>query len=67
MCHAAQPVWDGIAAAPKGVLLDEPGHILRQAEAIRVHAVMTHAMPPNNITEITGEERKVLAQWLAKK
>ncbi len=67
MCHAAQPVWSGIAAAPKGVLLDEASHILRSAEAIRMHSVLTHAMPPNNITEMTREERKVLAQWLAKK
>jgi uncharacterized membrane protein len=26
---------------------------------------MTHAMPPNNITEMTLQERAVLAKWLA--
>jgi uncharacterized membrane protein len=67
MCHAAQPVWTGIAAPPKGVLLDEASHIVRSAEAIRIQAVLTHAMPPNNITDMTREERKVLAQWLSKK
>jgi uncharacterized membrane protein len=64
MCHAAEPVWDGIGIAPKHVRLDTPEGIAREAEAIRVQAVMTHAMPPNNITEITPEERGVLAQWI---
>jgi uncharacterized membrane protein len=27
--------------------------------------VLTHAMPPNNITEMTLEERKAVATWLA--
>ncbi len=66
MCHAAAPVWAGIATPPKGVLLDSPLHIARHAEAIRVQAVMTRAMPPSNVTGMTGDERKVLAAWLAK-
>ena len=27
--------------------------------------MLTHAMPPGNITEITPEERQVLAAWIA--
>ena len=53
MCHAAEPVWEGIGEAPKGVLLDTPEHIARFAPAIRMQAVLTHAMPPNNLTEMT--------------
>lgn len=64
MCHAAEPVWAGIGVAPKGVRLETPEEIARQAHAIRVHAVLTHAMPPNNITEMTLEERAAIAQWL---
>ena len=64
MCHAPEPVWEGIGEAPKGVLLDTPEHIARFAPAIRMQAVLTHAMPPNNLTEITPEERAVLARWL---
>ncbi len=67
MCHAAEPVWDGIRIAPKGVMLDTPERIARHAESIRMQAVLTHAMPPNNLTEITGEERRVLAAWLKAK
>jgi uncharacterized membrane protein len=64
MCHAAEPVWDGIQIAPKGVLLDTPERIAAQAPAIRLHSVMTHAMPPNNLTEMPLEERRKLAEWL---
>jgi uncharacterized membrane protein len=66
MCHAAEPVWAGIPIAPKGVRLDTPEHIAREASAIRVQAVLSHAMPPNNITGMEPEERRVLAAWLAK-
>ncbi|TDH62199.1 cysteine desulfurase [Dankookia rubra] len=64
MCHAAEPVWAGIAVAPKGIRLDTPEHIARAAPAIRAQAVMSQAMPPNNITGIEPEERRVLAAWL---
>jgi uncharacterized membrane protein len=67
MCHAAVPVWEGIPIAPKGVHLDTPENIVRHAEAIRVQSVLTHAMPPNNITEMTLDERKAVATWLASK
>jgi uncharacterized membrane protein len=64
MCHAPEPVFEGIGEAPKGVLLDTPEHIAAFAPAIRTQAVMTNAMPPNNITEMTADERAVLARWL---
>lgn len=67
MCHAAQPLWDGLSAAPKGVKLAEEADILREAKAIGLHAVLTHAMPPNNITEISPEERATLALWLTRR
>jgi uncharacterized membrane protein len=65
MCHAAQPGWAGIQIAPKGVMLDTPERIALQREAIRVQSVMTHAMPPNNLTGMTIEERRQVAAWLA--
>ena len=63
MCHAAEPM-EWIGEAPKGVLLDTPEHIARFAPAIAMQAVLTHAMPPNNFTGITDDERAVLARWL---
>jgi uncharacterized membrane protein len=63
MCHAAQPMEE-IGEAPKGVLLDTPEHIARFGPAIRQWAVLSHAMPPNNFSQMTDDERKVLARWL---
>ncbi len=65
MCHAAEPVWLGIAAAPKGVRLDDAAEIRRYARLIELYAVRSHAMPPGNVTEITPQERQVIAGWLA--
>ena len=64
MCHSPEPVWEGIHIAPKGVMLDTPDRIALQAEAIRMHSVLTHAMPPNNLTEMKPEERRRIAEWL---
>jgi uncharacterized membrane protein len=64
MCHAAEPVWAGIVTAPKGILLDEPQHIRRNIRLIGRVAAWSSAMPPGNITEMTGEERAVLANYL---
>ena len=47
--------------------LDTPEEIARHAEIIRIQSVLTHAMPPNNITEMTLDERKAVATWLAAK
>jgi uncharacterized membrane protein len=66
MCHAGEPVWSGIAVPPKGVRLDRPEDILRHAPEIRLQTVLTHAMPPNNITDMTLAERNALAAWLAR-
>ena len=65
MCHMPEPVWDGVRVPPKGVVLDTPEAIRLHARQIYVQAVMTHAMPPGgNITEISDEDRKVLAAWV---
>jgi uncharacterized membrane protein len=65
MCHASEPVWAGIAAAPGGVRLDDAEQIKLHARLIAINAVRSHAMPPGNITEITPGERQVLAAWIA--
>lgn len=63
-CHAAEPVWGSISAPPKGVALDTADRIRLHAGAIGMQAVLTHAMPPGNVTGITGEERRLLEVWL---
>ncbi len=63
MCHAKEPVWEGIVAAPKGVLLENDGEIAAHAMEIYLQAGRSHAMPPANITQIQPEERKMLVAW----
>jgi uncharacterized membrane protein len=63
MCHAAEPVWDGIITAPRGIRLDDEEHIRRNARLIGRNAGWASAMPPGNVTEMTGEERAVVAAW----
>lgn len=63
-CHANRPQWEGIAAAPKGVLLETPAQIVAQSAAIRQQAVATRAMPLGNVTQMTDAERARLGAWL---
>jgi uncharacterized membrane protein len=65
MCHAAEPVWEGIVTAPKGIRLDDAEHIRRNARLIGRNAAWASAMPPGNITEMTSEERATVAAWIA--
>ena len=51
--------------APKGVRLDTPETIREHAGQIRLQATLTHAMPPGNVTELSPEERQILAAWIA--
>jgi uncharacterized membrane protein len=64
MCHATAPVWAGIATAPQGIALDRAEHIRRYARLIDINAVRSSAMPPGNVTEMTDDERRLLAAWL---
>ena len=63
-CHASHPTYAGIDEAPKGVLLDTPARIAMLARQILTQAVVTRAMPLGNVTNITEEERQVLAEWI---
>jgi uncharacterized membrane protein len=63
MCHAAEPVWDGIRQAPKSVRLDDDANIAAHAREIYLQAGRSHAMPPGNITSISPEERALIVAW----
>jgi uncharacterized membrane protein len=63
MCHAALPVWPGLAISPKGVLLDTPELIQRWKHEVQIQAGLTRAMPPNNLTEMTDAERAIIRAW----
>lgn len=63
MCHASEPVWDGVITAPKGVLLETDAQIAKNAKAIYLQSGRSHAMPPANITFMEESERKAVVQW----
>jgi uncharacterized membrane protein len=63
MCHAAEPLWDGIAVAPKGILLETPMQIAAEAKAIYIQSGVSHAMPPANVAYMEPEERALIREW----
>lgn len=63
MCHAREPMVDGITTAPKGVLLETEADIARHAKAIYTQAGITTAMPPPNVSWIEPADRGVLVAW----
>ena len=65
MCHTSEPGWPGIHGPPKDIVLDSPEAISQHARLIDINAVRSSAMPPGNITEITPQERQILAAWFA--
>ena len=64
MCHAAEPAYPSIRAAPKGVRLDTPEAIYARHVQVALQAAYSAAMPPGNITAMTDDERASIAAWL---
>jgi uncharacterized membrane protein len=63
MCHAREPVWDGILWAPKAVLLETEADLARHAKDVFLQAGASHAMPPGNLTWMEPEERRLISAW----
>ncbi|WP_421926887.1 urate hydroxylase PuuD [Neoaquamicrobium sediminum] len=63
MCHTAEPAWEGLTFAPKGVTLDADVQIAEHAREIYLQAGRSHAMPPGNVSAMTAEERALLVAW----
>lgn len=63
MCHAAEPVWEGIHWPPKGVVLETEAEIAHEARRIYLQAGVSHAMPPGNLSYIEPEEREAIVRW----
>ena len=63
MCHAAEPGWDGLRHAPKGIRLETEAQIARHAREIYLQAGISHAMPPANLSFIEPEERAKIVAW----
>lgn len=63
MCHAAEPVWEGLIVAPNGVLLETEQQIAAHAYEIYIQTGASHAMPPGNLTNISIAERRQIIEW----
>jgi len=63
MCHSAEPFYDGIRWAPKGVLLETEAQIAARAQEIYLQAGRTHAMPPANVSFMEPDERAAIIRW----
>ncbi|GAA6175624.1 urate hydroxylase PuuD [Sulfitobacter pacificus] len=63
MCHAAEPVWDGMHWPPKGVRLETEHQIAMAAKQIYLQAGLTHAMPPANLSYMQESERAQIVAW----
>ena len=63
MCHAAEPAWEGIHIAPRGVVLEEDHQIAAYASQIYFHAGRSISMPPGNLSEMEESERRAIVDW----
>jgi uncharacterized membrane protein len=64
MCHAREPVWDGMHWAPKGVVLETKSDVARYADQIYLHAGKSRAMPPPNAIQMDDEDRHTIIAWV---
>ncbi|MBS3978818.1 MAG: urate hydroxylase PuuD [Rhodobacteraceae bacterium] len=63
MCHAAEPTWQGLHWAPKGVVLETEAQIAHEARRIYLQSGVTHAMPPGNLSYMEPQERAAIVEW----
>jgi uncharacterized membrane protein len=61
-CHSHSPTQAGFTEAPKGVFLDTPERIVKQAIQID-QQIASHVMPFGNLTGMTEDERDRIARW----
>ena len=63
MCHAAEPSYEGVHWPPKGVMLETPAQIAKEARRIYLQAGLSHAMPPANLSYMEEDERRDIVAW----
>lgn len=63
-CHSPQPTFPGYAQPQAGVLLHTPADLVQNAARLYQQVVVTRIMPLGNLTQMTDQERAVLAAWI---
>jgi uncharacterized membrane protein len=64
-CHSQTPTFTGITQPPAGVILTGPDGVIQNAQRIYQQVVVTGIMPLGNATQMTDQERAVVAAWIA--
>ena len=60
-CHSAHPTL--MPSPAKGVLLDTPDELGKHAQLVYQQVVQQKLMPLGNVTNITDDERTIIAKW----
>ncbi len=63
VCHSDKPTQPGFAAAPAGVMLHTPALLRQHAQRVYQQTVQLKSMPIGNLTDMTEEERALIARW----
>lgn len=63
-CHSSAPTDDTFTVAPNGVVFETEDQIRAMRESIKTRVIDTKTMPLVNKTNMTDEERRLLASWL---
>jgi uncharacterized membrane protein len=63
-CHSPAPTFQGLAQPPLGVVLHTPEAMTRNAQRVYQQVVVTRTMPLGNLTQMTEQERAVIAAWV---
>ncbi|EAQ99156.1 urate hydroxylase PuuD [Congregibacter litoralis] len=63
-CHAANPSDDVFTTPPGGVMLDTVEQMQQWSPRIKARSIDSHDMPFMNKTNMTDEERGIVAQWI---
>ena len=64
VCHSPAPTFPGITVPQAGVLLHTPADILFNAQRLYQQVAITRIMPLGNVTQMTDQERAVVAAWV---
>lgn len=64
-CHSKAPTDDMFQAAPGGVMLDTLAEMSQWAPRIKARSIDSTDMPFMNKTNMTDEERQLVATWIA--
>jgi uncharacterized membrane protein len=63
-CHSEHPTHASFPTPPNGLVLETPEEMQRFASRIRLRVCTLRNMPLGNMTNMTDEERAILAAWV---